>query len=58
MPDCAREAAGKPLEIGKYAVAALIPELGKGVCKIRVVIHGLLPPAKRGLFWERSQALF
>ena len=52
MPDCAREAAGKPLEIGEYSVAALIPEPGKGVCKIRVVIHGLLPPAKRDLFWN------
>ena len=58
MPDCVREAAGKPLEIGKYPVAALIPELGKGICKIRVVIHGLLSPGKEGPFLERSQALF
>src|SRR5215471_9686827 len=41
MPDRVREAAGEPLKVGKNPVAALVPEPGKGICKIRLVIHGL-----------------
>ena len=50
MPDCMREAPGQPFEIGEDPVAALIPEPGKGTCKIRVVIHDFLP-RRRGAFF-------
>src|SRR5512132_1016252 len=52
VPDRARKAAGKPFEIGKDTVAAFVPEPGKGVCKIRVVIHGSLYPSAGGPFWN------
>jgi hypothetical protein len=45
-----REAPGQPFEIGEDPVAALIPEPGKGTCKIRVVIHDFLP-RRRGAFF-------
>jgi hypothetical protein len=34
MPDRVREAAGEPLEIGKYPIPPLIPEPTKGVLEI------------------------
>jgi hypothetical protein len=52
-----REASGQPFEIGEDPVAALIPEPGKGTCKIRVVIHDF-SPGEEGPFLERSQGLF
>src|SRR6478672_11792411 len=58
VPDRAREAAGKPLQIGEDSIAALIPEPGEGIGKIGVVIHSLLPPAKRGLFWNAPKLFF
>src|SRR5262245_37298383 len=52
MPDRVREAAGEPFEIGKNPVAALVPEPGKGICEIRVVIHGLRFSGKESPLWN------
>src|SRR5262249_56146416 len=52
MRDRGREGAGEPFEIGKDPVAAFVPEPGKGVREIRLVIHGSLSCLGRPTFWD------
>ena len=58
VPDCARETAGEPLEVGKHPVAALVPEPGQGPREIRIIVHEFGSPFRPGPFLERSQGSF
>jgi hypothetical protein len=54
MPDRPREPAGQPLEVGKYAIALLIPQTGQSIREKPIVIHGPFPGTQRLLIGTLS----
>ena len=49
MPNCVRDTAGDPLQVGKDPVTVLVPQSRQRVGKKIVVVHGPVPGKRRGI---------